>query len=690
MGKSSTFINSEEPQKENPSPVEEIKDVYIGVFFDGTSNNMRYISKTATEKGDREVASLKKVLQDIQKEKDNFRKSDSDFSNLFDNIPETPSNVNDIKENDILFNIAEEYIAVSEVYKLSEIKGNKTGTSDDSMNQSKYSNIAFLTSLYQGTNNNENCKVYNIYIEGSGATEFNTDSGGNNDKAGLAFGLEKTGVVALVSRAIRLVTNYLLSLNLDKQNINIHFDVFGFSRGATCARLFSYLVARGKDEVLPREKEFRNYLPSNYFVGLQEEKHDWDWYKNKNWREKNISSKDDRLKFLEDYNPQNVNVAFLGIYDTVASIGFLKLDNKDEYHKSFKKNDDKDSASSKDGYVNGLYPFYATNEDYRNNFHCDNVTNYGLYSPHLDRVKYTFHIGAMDEYRENFAFTDCGKTLPSNCVEILMPGSHSDIGGGHLEKDVNHVTLFIKKDLPILSKTIELPFKDECPIDITTLKPTSHILSNFKDGNSKIISFNILKSLGWIHSFEENSPNKPKGLYYETENGDKTLYGVDFWSSPKVGYKYSNITLQMMIKRAMEVTKRNMFDIELSNQTSHHPRIAIPKVLNNYAMAIIFKKLENGKRYCILPGNDYTSNEYSFIRSEFLHFTCTDLWNWNLNIIDEEAWKKNNLGNALGANAPYRNDYKICRLAYHGDKGDNKLNDMHFLAIDKIIDININ
>ena len=196
----------------------------------------------------------------------------------------------------------------------------------------------------------------------------------------MAFGLGKTGVVALVSRAIRLVTNYLLSLNLDKQNINIHFDVFGFSRGATCARLFSYLVARGKDEVLPREKEFRNYLPSNYFVGLQEEKHDWDWYKNKNWREKNISSKDDRLKFLEDYNPQNVNVAFLGIYDTVASIGFLKLDNKDEYHKSFKKNDDKDSASSKDGYVNYIYPVLATtNEDYRNNFHCDNVTNYGLY-----------------------------------------------------------------------------------------------------------------------------------------------------------------------------------------------------------------------------------------------------------------------------------------------------------------------
>lgn len=685
MGKSSTFINSEEPQKENPSPVEEIKDVYIGVFFDGTSNNMRYISKTATKKGDREVASLKKVLQDIQKEKDNFRKSGSDFSNLFDNIPETPSNVNDIKENDILFNIAEEYIAASEVYKLSEIKGNKTGTSDDSMHMSKYSNIAFLTSLYQGTNIKENCKVYNIYIEGSGATEFNTDSGGNDDKAGLAFGLGKTGVVALVSRAIRLVTNYLLSLNLDKQNINIHFDVFGFSRGATCARLFSYLVARGKDEVLPREKEFRNYLPSNYFVGLQEEKHDWDWYKNKNWREKNISSKDDRLKFLEDYNPQNVNVAFLGIYDTVASIGFLKLDNKDEYHKSFKKNDDKDSASSKDGYVNYIYPVLATtNEDYRNNFHCDNVTNYGLYSPQLDRVKYTFHIGAMDEYRENFAFTDCGKTLPSNCVEILMPGSHSDIGGGHLKGDVNHVTLFIKKDLPIFSKTIELPFKDECQIDITTLKPTSHILSNFMNGNGEIISFNILKSLGWIHSFKEN---KPKGLYYETENGDKTLYGVDFWSSPKVGYKYSNITLQMMIKRAMEVTNRNMFDIELSTQECHHPRIAIPQELNDYAKAIFQLNLEDGKRYCILPGNDYTSNEYSFIRSEFLHFTCTDLWNFNF--IDKEEKKKNNYGNVLGANAPYRDDYKICRIAYHGDKGDNKLNDMHFLAKDKIININI-
>lgn len=40
MCKSSTFTNSEEPPKINPSPVEEIKHVYISVFFDGTNINM--------------------------------------------------------------------------------------------------------------------------------------------------------------------------------------------------------------------------------------------------------------------------------------------------------------------------------------------------------------------------------------------------------------------------------------------------------------------------------------------------------------------------------------------------------------------------------------------------------------------------------------------------------------------------
>ena len=120
MGNPSNTIESKEIQQENASPIQKITDVYIGVFFDGTSNNMRYISKTAINKGDIEVVSLEKVLQDLQNEKNKFNNSNLEFSNLFDNIPEIPSKADKIKENDVLFQIAEEYVAVSDSYKLSE------------------------------------------------------------------------------------------------------------------------------------------------------------------------------------------------------------------------------------------------------------------------------------------------------------------------------------------------------------------------------------------------------------------------------------------------------------------------------------------------------------------------------------------------------------------------------------------
>ena len=61
----------------------------------------------------------------------------------------------------------------------------------------------------------------------------------------------------MIDKAIKYIYDHLNSVKskLD-ENTNYHFYVFGFSRGATCARLFTELTTRDEGEKLPREKEF--------------------------------------------------------------------------------------------------------------------------------------------------------------------------------------------------------------------------------------------------------------------------------------------------------------------------------------------------------------------------------------------------------------------------------------------------
>ena len=701
---------------------QDIKDVYIGVFFDGTSNNMHFISPTASKKGDNQEFSYEMIHQKanentkriekeikIKSEEPNgqialeHKNTHADFSPLYAKLNPILTNVQNklteklksliSNDNDARYHYenAEEYAASSEEFKIRQVRGdfdNPTEKQKSELQYSKLSNVAFLTSLYQGVEKEKrnNSKVYNIYIEGAGATAFSDV--GETDAIGLAFGVGVTGVVGLVSKAVRMVTNYLSSLGLtrtEKEKLKIHFDVFGFSRGSACARLFAYLVARDRDaKVLPREKEFRKYLNEKYFSSQKSQiERTSDFIKKlvstNARRSKDISSEEDKVIFLEEYNPKNVHVDFLGIYDTVASIGLLKLDKKDDYHLSFKKNEDKDPKRPKNGYVNGLYMGVNAKEDYRNNFHCDNVVNYGLYSPFLSRVNHTLHIGALYEFRENFAFTNIGEKLPDNGVEVLMPGSHSDIGGGHLMGDVNHVTIFLEK----------------YPRGKIELTNPTHMNMQFpwQDGLSpKIsrVSKQTLEELGWKWDDKDNR-NQYKEFSYEV-NEKQVTYGIDFWSDPKIGYKYSNITLHMMIKSAnKKVSDRKMFDVDLKKT---HPRISIPEDLNSFYSEIMsqMESFSTSNRYCILPGGAYNSEAYKKLRSEYIHYTSTDLWNFKLfkNATEEEQaiykWgkEKNNYGNVLGANAPNRYNNIICRITYNGDeKADNELHYLPQLNIPK-------
>ena len=60
-------------------------------------------------------------------------------------------------------------------------------------------------------------------------------------------------------------------------------------------------------------------------------------------------------------------------------------------------------------------------------------------------IKKVVHLVAANEYREHFPVTSIkekGKKLRSNYIEIVLPGAHSDIGGGYNQDAVDYLYYF--------------------------------------------------------------------------------------------------------------------------------------------------------------------------------------------------------------------------------------------------------
>lgn len=307
--------------------------LYFGVFFDGTGNNM--------------------IPSEIAKERRKTVKRltgiDDDWD-LYIN-PDLKNGANEIKAKSVKDNNGFSAVHVG------------TG----------HSNVAILHSCYQGMSATERKKeeknsclhIYNIYIEGAGKEAVNDDSFVQDAEnvLGSGMGNGKTGVAALVSKAIRMVRiivdGFSEYINNENTSSEIHFDVFGFSRGAACARLFSYVAGRDGKHKLGSEKKFSKFQAGVYF-------------------------KEGYMHFLDKFKLTH-DVTFLGIFDTVSSIGLT---------------------------------------------YDDNVADYGLFSPEEEWVKETMHICAMDEFRDHFALTDINISKEGN-IEVFIPGCHSDVGGGY-------------------------------------------------------------------------------------------------------------------------------------------------------------------------------------------------------------------------------------------------------------------
>lgn len=518
-----------------------------------------------------------------------------------------------------------------------------------------YTNVSILESLYKCENKKNNKgeiteRHISIYIEGSGADmQFVASTAigykGTIGLAGLGLGTGPTGVVSKIRKASSLVNRLLDQYKcMDNVKVKFHFDLFGFSRGATCARVMAYLI--NPDPNTNKSYTGDYHINDNDILLLTSKK----------------------TKFLPiDDKTEEKEIRFMGIFDTVSSIGVKDekkalsiltnlLENTINKEKESHKKDIptlwnsikptilpvckalgslfNDAVGDIVGENIGNYftckaeekitPIvmeveqYAQQNDYRDKgtegisvlapegksfLHKDNVKDYGLWATKL--AKNVVHVCAMDEVRQNFALVDIESSLKEgtgNSIEVFIPGCHTDIGGGASigmedEKIINKDNNKFLTSYYVHSKS--LLEKDEADV---LIKP---------------ISVTTLKEIGWL-----NRDSKDTGFLKKTFTGrskleeDETYYSENdnlLLPSNIVLYRhvtpgYSNVALNFMKENAVEDT------------FSAIPRAyKVPKDLNDLYNNL--KTINTSGRYFVYPKK---LEQYRELRCKYIHFSFNE------------------------------------------------------------------
>lgn len=686
------IIGAEDVEKQGKTLSQQLNDIYIAVFFDGTSNNMvrqMYVSednkeRCALEKEKKELRSKigrLKSQSEVSDDKVNkeVKEAEARIAEIDQILKEQESNkeydkVQELRKERrelILYkhsiahnapyygDIAQElYVTNNKIAKieneLEKINAyNKITTKQLSQARTKgYSNVAILYSLFNENKtleSNSNIAVHHLYIEGSGSTNISSDLPMNIN--GLGFGLGLTGVTALVCRAVYYVTNYLNSQGANiSQDTNLHFYIFGFSRGATCARVFANLITRGKDKRIARESEFTEFLPKDYFVN-------------------------DRLAFLEagagknsfDIKEEKITVDYLGIYDTVASIGFLK---------------------QKDGWNDPLRFPYALAKNYKDNWHYLNASEYGLFSPQNGRVLHTLHLGALDEFRENFAFTNLGSTLKPRCLEIMIPGCHSDVGGGYVDcleqeiilhmktkKNGKSINTYISKLSPHKRPIEAIMYSTESLLDKDTINDSMKRME---------LSLKAFYELSWLdENWDKDNAekiivngNEVPCTARAVENDRLMFHHIKFRRNVKRGY--SDIPLAMMLKYYECCGCLPLFE-SIPDEYNYTKNSDLQVLGDNMMKHVMSPPVPGGRRIWLYPGGNYYSDAYRKLRKKYLHFTSIGTsfhfssagsvihFNLTMPFINQTGPIQIGLGN-FGNTPNFDLNGVLCRITYDGDE----------------------
>lgn len=395
-------INAEE-KVHNPE-IEEI--VRIGVFFDGTRNNranaiigeeIREKQKKWKEDQERKEQERRNREQAIENEKKEFLIFDP-VSTRIDKLPY--------------------YEPVKPMPCLPKYQADDPSFANDQ------SNIALLEPEY--TQGIVKLKSTSIYIEGVGtlppeverlAYEAKKEKEEQNKEAknwlsntmvekwndkkkevinnfvksynkvvGEATGLGKYGVISKMKSGCDKIIIQLKDLNIKKNTIKrLVIDVYGFSRGAAVARNFTYEVLKpgGFD------KEPYGYLGECLKKG--------------------------------GFQVDNIEVHFVGLYDTVSSYGIAD-DIKDIIQGVLLAGAWGVPSIKLKATLSALTAALAQMPTHDENIEILHLNSIG-------RARRVVQLRAADEYRVNFAITDIS-SAGGRGTELVIPGSHADIGGG--------------------------------------------------------------------------------------------------------------------------------------------------------------------------------------------------------------------------------------------------------------------
>ena len=247
---------------------------------------------------------------------------------------------------------------------------------------SELTNVQKMFDLYKTEefSENQDTYFYSQYVTGIGTGNELTIAPADEDGMGLGGGIGDFGVIekvqtcidALISNVKEILRNAEHSHKLPIDGIRkIEFDVFGFSRGAAAARHFINVLLDGP------QGEFANAFTQACIDNQLSFASDFDWQSN-------------------DY----CEVMFAGLFDTVAAIVQLNPMNDLDFDKS---PHDKHHAPVR----LWLNP---------------------------SRVRRAVHFVAnkKTEYRHNFSANLLNKA--PHFDEIVVPGAHSDVGGGYHSK----------------------------------------------------------------------------------------------------------------------------------------------------------------------------------------------------------------------------------------------------------------
>lgn len=261
-----TNINKNDSQQSQGTE----KTIYIGVFFDGTNNNKFQVTmgKYFRLKQDSESASMtakNRLSFGSDSGTDMWFVEDSIHSADIYDLPYTldgnlakgktgRGNVaemtNEGSNNDVVKG-KQLYENLLEAYKSGDSEKIKEGKGASAQDVETYTNVAILEALYAPSFCSSD-DYFPLYIEGAGTDMNLTSSSLSVSRAnGMMTGTGSAGVEAKVQKAISAIRNicYRYTALSTIDNLNIHISTYGFSRGATEARMFAYHT-RDKSDLL--------------------------------------------------------------------------------------------------------------------------------------------------------------------------------------------------------------------------------------------------------------------------------------------------------------------------------------------------------------------------------------------------------------------------------------------------------